>query len=300
MPNIASTPSSFLSLIHPKWWLFWVFFGLFRVLVLLPFSWQINLSKGLGWLMRKFVHSRSLVIKKNLQLVFPEKSAFERAEIERKQWQNLALFLFESMLSWSRGQVISQWVDFENIDVIHKANAQGKGVVILGMHMFPMELVGIAATFHMPVSINYRVSNNPVIEYVSKRGRQKYFDHVQPKENLRWMIRYLRTGGNLWYAPDQYHAGGMSGDVRVFGHSVKSPTALADLARLGKAATVIVLFHREGLRYKVRFLEPLDNFPSGDDVADTQRYYDLYESHIREYPEQYLWAHKRFKNVIDY
>jgi KDO2-lipid IV(A) lauroyltransferase len=39
----------------------------------------------------------------------------------------------------------------------------------------------------------------------------------------------------------------------------------------------------------------LENYPSGDDVADATRINLLIEESIRKQPDQYLWLHKRFK-----
>ncbi|MCB1822327.1 MAG: lipid A biosynthesis acyltransferase, partial [Candidatus Competibacteraceae bacterium] len=47
--------------------------------------------------------------------------------------------------------------------------------------------------------------------------------------------------------------------------------------------------------YEVVILPALQNFPSGDVVADTTRINALLEKHIRQAPEQYLWVHRRFK-----
>jgi KDO2-lipid IV(A) lauroyltransferase len=43
----------------------------------------------------------------------------------------------------------------------------------------------------------------------------------------------------------------------------------------------------------------LDNFPSGDDVADASRINQILETHIRSHPAQYLWVHRRFKTRPD-
>jgi KDO2-lipid IV(A) lauroyltransferase len=40
---------------------------------------------------------------------------------------------------------------------------------------------------------------------------------------------------------------------------------------------------------------PLENFPSGDDLADATRVNAAIEEGVRMMPEQYFWVHKRFK-----
>jgi KDO2-lipid IV(A) lauroyltransferase len=50
-----------------------------------------------------------------------------------------------------------------------------------------------------------------------------------------------------------------------------------------------------GRGYRVRFLPPLDGFPTDDALADTLRLNQFIEAQIRLNPAQYLWVHKRFK-----
>ena len=42
-------------------------------------------------------------------------------------------------------------------------------------------------------------------------------------------------------------------------------------------------------------ISALDNYPSGDDVADASRINAELEKLIRRSPEQYMWSHRRFK-----
>ncbi len=45
----------------------------------------------------------------------------------------------------------------------------------------------------------------------------------------------------------------------------------------------------------MRIGAPLENFPSGDPLADAARFHALIEEHVRRCPDQYLWTYKRFK-----
>ena len=60
-------------------------------------------------------------------------------------------------------------------------------------------------------------------------------------------------------------------------------------------AQVEVSFLLDRVDQKVVIGEPLENYPSGDEVEDTKRMNEVIESMIRTGPEQYFWVHKRFK-----
>ena len=75
-------------------------------------------------------------------------------------------------------------------------------------------------------------------------------------------------------------------------------TATSSLARLGKARVVPFLPRRlpDG-NYELTLFPALEDFPSSDEVADTKRYIELLERHIRTCPEQYFWVHRKFKDL---
>ena len=54
-------------------------------------------------------------------------------------------------------------------------------------------------------------------------------------------------------------------------------------------------FREHNGRYRVEIDPVLENYPSGDDVADTQRWSDWLEQSVQQQPEDYFWLHKRFK-----
>jgi len=54
-----------------------------------------------------------------------------------------------------------------------------------------------------------------------------------------------------------------------------------------------------GMGFEVELAEPMESFPSGDDIADTTTMNAAMEKAIRKHPEQYLWVHKRFKTQLN-
>jgi KDO2-lipid IV(A) lauroyltransferase len=53
---------------------------------------------------------------------------------------------------------------------------------------------------------------------------------------------------------------------------------------------------RDAQGYQVILQPALNNFPTGDEVADAETINHLIEQQIIQAPEQYLWAHRRFKD----
>ena len=80
-----------------------------------------------------------------------------------------------------------------------------------------------------------------------------------------------------------------------FGVPTATVTALPRLARLTGAKVVPVITQQVGDGYVVRMYPPWENYPTGDIEADVRRMNAFIEERVLEMPEQYFWAHKRFK-----
>ena len=112
------------------------------------------------------------------------------------------------------------------------------------------------------------------------------------------MVRSLKAGRPVWYAPDQSYNRKGSEVIPFFGVPAMHTTATSTLARLGRARVVPFFPRRmpDG-SYDMILLPALDNFPTDDPVADTRRYVHLLEEHVRSCPEQYFWVHRKFKDL---
>ncbi len=109
----------------------------------------------------------------------------------------------------------------------------------------------------------------------------------------------LEKGGNVGVLVDQKFNRGIKG--RFFNRPVKTNPLLAKLARQFDCAVYPVRCIRlpEG-RYRLE-LYPALTLPRRKDgtidiIAATQKLNLIVENWVREYPEQWLWFHKRWKN----
>ena len=149
---------------------------------------------------------------------------------------------------------------------------------------------------HVQITGMYRPHDSAALEWAVKRGRLRYTQAMFTRDELRPAIRLLKSGGVLWFAPDQETRRGESVFVPFFGQSAWSLTSTHQLARLS-GALVLPLFHErlDNGHYHLEIGAPLENFPSTDADTDTARVMALMEALIRRVPAQYLWIHQRFK-----
>jgi KDO2-lipid IV(A) lauroyltransferase len=128
------------------------------------------------------------------------------------------------------------------------------------------------------------------------RGRQRLYDGVIPRDDLKGAIRSLRRGRTLWYAADQDYGASHSVFAPFFGVPAATITMTTRLARVNDSPVVFFSHFREpNGRFLLKLSPPLEGYPSGDDVADAARMNLVIEAAIRSHPEQYFWLHRRFK-----
>lgn len=257
-----------------------------------------RLTRPLALPMRIAMRRRVAVVRRNLELCFPELDRAARTRIERAHFRQLAESVGEISYAWNRagrlGPDAGEVVGLANLEA---ARADRRGVIVLTGHVTCLELgarlFGEAAGGHGL----YRPLRNPVIEQVQQRGRQRYADGMFERNDLRGIVRHLRAGGVLWYAPDQDLGADRSEFAPFFGIATATARTIVELARLGRARVVPMYPLKDPLSGRITVhLEPaLEDFPSADAAADLARYNAFLERWIRVHPAQYWWLHRRFK-----
>lgn len=286
------------SLLHPRYWLVWLAMGLWRLTSLLPYRLMLPLGRALGRLLALVAVERRTIVARNLALCFPDWSEAERRQLLRRNFENYGIALFEVPLAWwasaRRFRRLSQVEGLEHLE-----NLEGRGALLMAIHCTTLEVGAQALSMCWTIDGMYRPHGNPVYDYLQRRGRvaRNSQSTVYTRKDVRGVVRALRAGRVIWYAPDQDYGPKQSVFAPFFGVPAASVTATARLAEMGRAAVLPFTHERlaDGSGYRVVVHPPLADFPSGDDVADATRINGIVEGFVRACPAQYLWAHRRFK-----
>jgi KDO2-lipid IV(A) lauroyltransferase len=294
--NDATTPQP--ALWSPRYWPVQAGLALGRVAANLPFPVQIVLGRMLGRLAYWAMPGRRRVARTNIHLCFPELSADARRRLLREHFQSLGIGVIETAMSWwAPAERLRGLARIEGLAHLHAALDHGRGVILLSAHFTTLEIGGRLLSLHAPFHVLYRPHKNAAFEAVMQTARARHFEKAISRDDMRAMLKSLKANMPVWYAPDQNYGREHSIFVSFFGIPASTITATARLARISGAK--VVPFFQERLPgaagYRLRLHPALEDFPTGDEAADTQRINDLIEAEIRKIPAQYLWAHRRFK-----
>ena len=283
----------------PRHWPIWVFAFWLRATAALPWRTAIKGHKVLGRIAGALSPRRRRIVRRNLELCFPELAAREIAAIMSRHFASVGAFVAELAFAWYASvERRAHLFRIEGLEHLHGALANGKGVLLYLGHFTPLEICAPMIKSLVPFSaFMFRGRRNPLLNALQKRGRAGYAHTSVAADSIREMLALLAQNAVVFYAPDQARID--SGElVPFFSHPAMTSTAPSRLARVSGAAIVPMFFRRlaDDSGYLLRFHAPLPDLPSDDIIDDTVRLTAVLESFIRECPDQYFWTHRKFKD----
>jgi len=286
----------------------YIFFRSFSFIIkLLPLRLIQKSGIVLGRLAYPLLKSRREVALRNLQNAFPEMVNQQREQIALHSFQNISTTFIE--LPWLQNmtkETIKQRVCIDNLELIEQLLAKKKGIVFLSAHFGSWELAvqAIVAYTGIPVSAIAKPQSNARVDYIINQWRELFGVKVVPMGvSVREILRTLQQGGIIALVADQT-APKESVSVEFFGRQV--PTFQGPSVFCLKTGAPIVLgctVRQKNGNYKMHLVHvPSDDLVgfSDENVLElTQRQVRMTEEIIRQYPEQWMWMHKRWKHVPD-
>ncbi len=298
------------------------------VIYSVPFVFKRVLAEIIADVWFYVIRFRIRIILHNLALVFPRKHQesnvqFQRRceELTRKNLQHMVLLFFEIIerFHWTKERVVPHRLRIDGMEHVQHLIDQKKGIIFLSAHLGNWELITMSGIFYkIPVVIITKFLRNPFFDALWVKSREQFgLELLQERGSGLAAARAVKSGKSLGFILDQ-HTGEPHGIEHTFlGLKAWCPKGLAILSTKLKCPVVPSFIIREANGSLVTTIEePLD-FPeiknqnplfcreSGNLTDEGIRYHisrcnETMERWILKYPEQYLWMHRRFKNLIDY
>ncbi|HBC88841.1 MAG TPA: hypothetical protein DCZ94_18005 [Lentisphaeria bacterium] len=179
-------------------------------------------------------------------------------------------------------------------------------VIIITSHMGNWELAGMIYTIFsgLPLLSVMRPFDNPRISARINSRRERLNHSVCPKTGaLKSLYVALKKGSSISIVADQ-HAGSSEGVETVFfGHPARTHASPAIL-HLRTGIPILVgatVKEADGFKYNVILSDPIIYKPTKDKAGDISAVAQLYTTEIEKtvagYPEQWMWAHRRWLDI---
>lgn len=296
---MTQLPKFTAALLHPRYWPLWLGIGLLWLVVQLPYPVIYRLGNAMGRLGLRLMKRRAKIAYRNLELCFPEMSEAERHRMVVKNFESVGMGVMETGIAWFwPTKRINRWMDASGLEHIRAVQDSGRGVLLIGIHFLTLEMGARMFGIHNPGIGVYRPNDNPVLDWLQTWGRMRSNKSMIDRKDLKGMVRALKNGEIIWYAPDHDYGPRASVFAPLF--AVKDAATTSGtwmLAKMSKACVVPFVPRRkpDGKGYELIILEP-ECDPPLDDAETTAAWMNtIVEKCIMMAPEQYMWLHRRFK-----
>ena len=137
---------------------------------------------------------------------------------------------------------------------------------------------------------------NPYIDReINALRRVTSLNPIPKKESVREIIKELKANHGVAILTDQW-SGPDGLWLDFFGEPTSTTSIPARLALRFKSPIVPAYCLRQAPGfYSIEIHEPVSTEP-GDEIEITKRLDALLETQIRKYPDQWIWAHRRWKS----
>lgn len=272
---------------------------------LLPEGFALWIGRQLGNLMYALDLEHHRVAIDNLKIAFgEEKTEAERRRIARKNFQNIGMMAIEFFrIPKMDLETYKRKVTVEGLDKALKTLDEGKGALLLLGHFGNWELMALMSkVIDRPIlAIAKLIKNNPWLERWIIKSRERIgLEIIPPRNATPKVLEALSRNQIVAILFDQRGRRSKGVWADFFGRKVPTTPGLATMAIRSGAPVIPVFMVREGFtKHRLIIQDPLKLIDTGnfkEDVeANTQLFNRVLESIIRQYPDQWLWIHRRFE-----
>lgn len=269
----------------------------------LPFDTAVNLGATLGRLLHRFDRKHRLIALENLRASFKEgKSEAELAKIVLSVYENIGRSGIEAIrLDKMSADEIKARTEIIGLAHYEAALRENKGVILLGAHFGSWEWIPMAVGVEgLPMQAIVRPVNNPLLDRKLTAMRERFGNVVLNKRTETGeIITLLRKGKSIGFLLDQDVGRSKAIFVDFFGRPAATNKALATIAlRTGAPVLPMFIVRKKG-GHRLIIEKPMPLPKSGKLKQDMTEITTLFtkkiESYVRQYPDHWLWLHRRWK-----
>ena len=265
------------------------------------------IAYGIGLLWFDVLRIRRKVAIENVGIAFPEKSLAERTRIARSSLVHMGRTIVEfSHFPWFTEKDLDRYFVIENMEIMHEALKQKKGAIMLTLHggngdYATMALSRSGLKLHL-ISKIFKAEWLNDLWFGMRRKHGTSF--IAPEKSSFDILRALKKNEIVIFVLDQFMGPPVGVRTKFFGKETGTAAGCALMAgRTGAPVVFADTYRRGDGKTGIVFQEVVPFVDSGlmdkNIAVMTQIYTDKIEGVIRQYPEQWMWIHRRWKDFRD-
>ena len=244
-------------------------------------------------------------LKTNIDLCFPGLSEAERAALCKKSFLEMCRTLTESgaLWTWDKEKLLSQVKEVSGEELLAPAFEKGKGVILAMPHLGSWEMMSLYCSLHYPTSSLYQPLRLDELNPFIKNARERFGATLAPTNasGIRSLYKALEQNQLVAILPDQDP--GREGSVFAPFCGIQTSTMTLLPRLIHKTGATLLYGYAErlpgGKGYHIHFLPDANNYQDVDLQHAASQLNEGVESCVRNIPDQYQWAYKRFKTRPD-
>ena len=280
--------------------MFYIVYGILYAISLLPLRILYFISDFACFLLYYVIGYRKQVVFSNLKQAFPQKTEKERKRIAKKFYRNFTdnFIEFIKLISASPAFINKHFYgDYSLFDNLYE---QGKRGQVLFAHNFNWEfaLLAVASKVKQVFLVVYMPIGSEVIDKIFMKVRSKTGAIMLPATGMRNALIPYRNESYLLILVADQNPGNPSAALwfNFFGKATPFVKAPESGARRGNTPVVFCKIIKERRGYYQLILEMGEERPGELKEGElTRQYVDYLQKFISEYPEMWLWSHRRWK-----
>lgn len=269
----------------------------------LPLSIALKFGDLIGFLAFSVLRVRRDITMVNLKNSFGDKySKKEYRQIGLRSYQNFAQSMIEFGLYPKLARMgLETIVDIEGKNICEEHLKTGKGAVIVSGHFGNLEMVGTALTiFPWPIDFLVGKQHNRRVNSLMNNHRSLFgVGIIEIGLSARGVFTALKKGRWVVMLSDQNaRADGVI--INFLGRPASTPKGAAAFALKTDCPIIVAMLVRSKRGKHKLYIEGPISITSSDNKDEdirrlTQIYSDVIAKYIERYPDQWFWAHKRWK-----
>lgn len=266
----------------------------------LPWPWLRHLADGLAGLWLRLDARESRVVRRNLELAYPELLPSERVALQRDVLRSTARQAFETLALWTRPpeQNLARLRLRHGQALYDAALAAGRGVIVAAPHFGNWELLNQWLASRGDIAIVYRAPESAVgdafLQLVRSGERVRQVRAEGPA--VRQLFKTLKDGGAVGILPDQQPKAGDGVFAPFFGVPALTMTLVNRLAERTGATVLFAWCERVGndLEFALHVQPAPPDIADADPLRAATALNEGVERVARRDPAQYQWTYKRY------